>query len=80
MGVQKPDPRVFHFALRRAGVNPSDALFIGDSWKADNLGARGAGLSAVWPNRADELAPSPCRQIRTLKDLPALLFDPSLDG
>jgi len=69
VGVQKPDPRVSHFALQRAGQEPADSIYVGDSWEADYLGARNAGMSAVWLNRTGRRAPAPCREIRTLLDL-----------
>jgi FMN phosphatase YigB (HAD superfamily) len=73
VGAQKPDPRVFHFALRRAGQEPAKSIHVGDSWEADYLGARNVGMSAVWLNRTGKLAPGPCREIRTLRDLEQLV-------
>jgi HAD superfamily hydrolase (TIGR01509 family) len=77
VGVQKPDPRVFRFALSRAGLDPADSVYVGDSWEADYLGARNVGMPAVWLNRAGAPAPGPCREIRTLEDLDRSLTDPS---
>ncbi len=36
-GVMKPDPRIFHIALARAGVRPSEAVFVDDF--AENVAA-----------------------------------------
>ena len=47
VGVEKPDPRIFGMALARAGVAPSEAVFVGDLYSIDVLGARAAGLSAI---------------------------------
>jgi len=47
VGVEKPDPRIFRMALERAGVGPSEAVFVGDLYSIDVLGARAAGLSAI---------------------------------
>jgi len=77
VGVQKPDPRVFRFALQRAGRAAADSTFVGDSWEADYLGARRVGMSAVWLNRAGTPAPGPCQEIRTLGELGPLLLDPA---
>jgi putative hydrolase of the HAD superfamily len=42
-GVMKPDARIFHIALERAGVQPGEALFVDDSPR--NIeGARALGL------------------------------------
>ncbi len=43
-GAPKPDPRIFHVALARLGVEPARALHVGDS-DADREGARAAGLA-----------------------------------
>ncbi len=75
VGVQKPDARVFRFALGRAGQAPADAVYVGDSWEADYVGAQNAGLSAVWLNRTGRPAPGPCRQIGSLRELPRVLAD-----
>lgn len=47
LGVEKPDPRIFRLACKALGVAPRDALHVGDSLKADVLGARAAGLQAL---------------------------------
>ena len=46
-GAAKPDPRIFHLALARLGVAPSDALYVGDDAEDDIAGATAAGLRAV---------------------------------
>jgi FMN hydrolase / 5-amino-6-(5-phospho-D-ribitylamino)uracil phosphatase len=76
VGVQKPDPRVFRFALERAGVEPQNGVYVGDSWRGDYLGAQKAGMAAVWLNRQGLKAPGPCRQIRDLTGLEALFDHP----
>jgi HAD superfamily hydrolase (TIGR01509 family) len=43
VGIEKPDPRIFHIALEAAGVPASRAVHLGDS-DADVLGAIAAGL------------------------------------
>ena len=76
-GVAKPDPEIFHEALRYAGVRSSEAVFIGDSAEFDIAGAQSAGIPSVWVNRDDlpwnTLRLPPTRQIRSLAELPALL-------
>jgi putative hydrolase of the HAD superfamily len=44
VGIEKPDPRIFHLALERLGVPPEDALHVGDTVSADIDGARAAGV------------------------------------
>ncbi|KAK9821301.1 hypothetical protein WJX81_004795 [Elliptochloris bilobata] len=54
----KPDPRIFHKAARLVGVQPCEAVMIGDSLSADIQGAQNAGLAAsVWVNRGGQARP-----------------------
>jgi putative hydrolase of the HAD superfamily len=46
-GAAKPDPAIFHGALRRLGVAPAEALHAGDDPRVDVQGARAAGLAAL---------------------------------
>lgn len=73
IGAAKPDLRIFELALRRAHCDPSSAVFVGDSWVADYVGSRLAGLRPVFVNRNGEPTPEPCTQIRDLTGLPPLL-------
>lgn len=51
-GVEKPDPRIFEIALKKAGnVAPEEALHIGDSLRKDYLAARGVGMHALLLDR-----------------------------
>jgi putative hydrolase of the HAD superfamily len=47
VGVEKPDPAIFGFALRTMGLDPARCLYLGDSVRIDVAGARAAGLSPV---------------------------------
>jgi putative hydrolase of the HAD superfamily len=47
VGIEKPDPRIFHLALDRMGVQPADALYVGDIYEVDVVGARRAGMPVV---------------------------------
>jgi len=77
VGVQKPDPRVFRYALEPAGKQSAESLYVGDSWEADYLGAKSAGMMAVWLNRTGQPARGPCREIRSLHDLYPRMSDPA---
>ena len=46
-GAAKPDPAAFHHALARLGVEPGEALHVGDDPGEDLCGARAAGIEAV---------------------------------
>lgn len=47
VGVSKPDPAIFALALDRAGLAPSDTVYVGDYYEVDVVGARAAGMAAV---------------------------------
>ena len=47
-GLRKPDAAIFQRAADRLGVMASDCLFVGDNPVADVIGARNAGMQAVW--------------------------------
>jgi putative hydrolase of the HAD superfamily len=56
-GACKPDPALFHIACRALGCAPEEAVHLGDDIELDVRGARGAGLHAVWINRASQSWP-----------------------
>lgn len=50
-GKAKPHRDIFHEALRLAGVQPEEALHVGDSLEDDVQGAMSVGIRALWLNR-----------------------------
>jgi putative hydrolase of the HAD superfamily len=56
VGVEKPDPRIFAFALERFAVPASRALHLGDLYATDILGARAAGLRCALIDPYDHYA------------------------
>lgn len=73
-GADKPDPAIFRAALRKAGVEASEALHIGDQHAIDVEGALGAGLGAILLDRAGILPDyQGCPRVTTLTDIPDLL-------
>jgi putative hydrolase of the HAD superfamily len=44
VGVAKPDPTIFDFALPVLGLDPSDVIYVGDSGKYDVRSAEAAGM------------------------------------
>ncbi|KAF0111357.1 MAG: Uncharacterized protein FD147_964 [Chloroflexi bacterium] len=49
--IRKPDSRIFQRALNRMGVNPENAVMVGDTLTADILGAQQAGMRGIWITR-----------------------------
>ncbi len=52
VGFQKPNPGIFNVALERMHVAPDAAWHIGDSYRADVVGARRVGLNGVLIDRS----------------------------
>lgn len=81
LGIRKPNPRIFHHALDALGIPAAKAAMVGDNLGADILGARNAGMFAIWvrryadtPANRDHLDTiQPDATIGTIKELPALL-------
>jgi putative hydrolase of the HAD superfamily len=71
VGVEKPDPRIFRLALEKMGVGAAQAVYVGDLYSIDVLGARAAGLPAIlldpggcWGERDCVTAPSVLDAVR----------------
>lgn len=54
-GVRKPDSQIFHQALQKAGVRAEFSMMIGDNWEADIMGAKQAGMQAIYFNKEKPL-------------------------
>ena len=50
VGVNKPNRRIFDYALKKAGTSASESVIIGDNFDADIIGAIDAGWSAIYFN------------------------------
>jgi HAD superfamily hydrolase (TIGR01662 family) len=47
-GWLKPAPQLFQKALNELGVQPQEAVMVGDSMRADVMGAKALGMTAIW--------------------------------
>ena len=72
VGAAKPSPRVFERALGIAGVDPAEALHVGDKVDNDIEGAAAAGVRGVLLQREGD-PPAEVESISSLRELPALL-------
>ena len=50
VGVKKPNPEIFLYALRKANASPVESLMIGDEMAVDIDGARAAGIDQIFYN------------------------------
>lgn len=74
-GTGKPNPACFEYVLAETGVEPENAVMIGDNPKTDILGAIRTGIRPIYFNRYEKELPDDLRaeEITSLKDLPTLL-------
>ena len=67
-GVEKPDPRIFEIALRRARADRGATIHCGDIYHIDVAGARAAGLPAVLLDSAGLYTDADCPRVRSLPE------------
>ena len=77
-GKGKPDPSIFVHALSLLGIEPSQAVMVGDKLTTDIKGGNAAGLTTVWINRTDrpkDTSIVPDYEIHDLRELQAVLAE-----
>ncbi len=80
VGLEKPDPALFVYVLKEAGVEPPRSVMVGDRLDYDVRPAKAAGMYAVWVLRGeapDDPTPAQLAEadaaIRGVDELPATL-------
>lgn len=53
VGIRKPDPRIFTFALAELGTAPHLTWFVGDDLAKDIGGATATGMVSIWFRRRE---------------------------
>lgn len=56
VGVNKPHPAIFNYALQKLGVGAHETIMIGDNYLADIKGAMNSNIDQIWYNPKDEQA------------------------
>ncbi len=70
VGVAKPDPRIFDFALPYFSEFERDRIvYVGDSVTMDIVSARGAGLHPVLIDPYDDHPDADFERIRSVEDI-----------
>ena len=72
IGLLKPAPQLFYFALSATQSELRDSLMIGDSWEADMVGANGVGMHHAFYNVSGRTE-FPFKPTYLLKDLKELM-------
>lgn len=69
-GFNKPQPEIFREALMQAGVEASEAIYVGDQYQIDAVGASKAGMKGLFLDRRDDFKEATdCPRIRSLSDI-----------
>ena len=53
-GVIKPSPRIFQVAMEEMRLRPHEAIYVGNSFRRDVVGARNAGIRVLWIDAESE--------------------------
>lgn len=75
IGTNKPDPRIFEYAMQKTKAKTENSIMIGDSWEADIVGAKNSGINQIWFNPLKEQAEEfePTHMIYCLSELKEIL-------
>lgn len=75
IGVNKPHPDIFDYALKETGTDKKDAIMIGDNLFSDINGAKNSGIDQIWfnPNEDHDEGLQPTYTIKSLFELKDIL-------
>jgi 2-haloalkanoic acid dehalogenase type II len=69
-GVAKPQPEIFRYAIQKASIQPVEALYVGDQYRVDVIGANAAGMKGILLDRVGYYKQKPdCPVITGLKEV-----------
>ena len=69
----KPDPHIFNYTLAAVGVSAEEAVHVGDTYEADIIGAKNAGIRPILIDRDNTQTGKWDETIQNLSELPELL-------
>lgn len=72
VGYRKPNPMIFTLMLERMGLQPHEAVHVGDKPDADGAGAHAAGVRPVIIDRSGRCTDCRYHRVQSLNELPAL--------
>jgi len=75
VGHRKSAPAYFQFVLADLGIDPNDAVMVGDDFEADVVSANHSRIRAIWfhENAAERTTGALHRTIHDLRELPEAL-------
>ena len=69
VGVKKPNPRIFQYALDITGASSDESIMIGDNFEADILGAKKMGMQVIFCKFNGEIATEKVASVDNLLEL-----------
>ena len=73
-GSKKPDPEIFHYALRKTGATADVSIMIGDDLDVDIAGARQLGIDQLYVNHERKIHSEPVTmEVFSLEEIMELL-------
>ncbi len=74
VGCAKPEAKIFKLAAKKMKVEIEECVYIGDSYETDYLGAKEAGMPAIFLNRdGKKIDSGSINEISNLEELPLFL-------
>ncbi len=73
VNTYKPEPGVFEHALRRVNLSARDAVYVGDNYYADVVGARRAGLEPILYDPLGIFPEPDCTAIKSFDELNSII-------
>ena len=74
VGVKKPNPEIFHYALRKAQAIAEESVVIGDEMAVDIDGARAAGIDQIFFNpNGQEVEGERTFEVKSLLEIKGIL-------
>lgn len=69
IGVKKPNPQIFHYAIEKANTSISQSIMIGDGYEADVLGALGIGMDVIFFDEFNKSVEGDIKKVNNLIEL-----------
>ena len=69
VGVKKPNPKIFEYALNITGAHHAESMMIGDNFEADILGAKHMGMQVIFCKFNGEIATEEVNSVENLMEL-----------
>ena len=66
VGVKKPNPKIFNYAIKIAETKANQSIMIGDNLEADILGAKYIGMDTIYFNIHNDTSNIDIKQINNL--------------